>query len=73
MLPADAFRRTFSGRPLKRSILVAVVVGTLLNIINQGPEMLAGHTAILWKLILTYSVPFAVASYGAYSAFRTTE
>jgi len=25
---------------------------------------------VWWKLLLTYSVPFCVASYGSYAAFR---
>jgi hypothetical protein len=69
----DALRRTFSGRSVRRSLAVAVIVGTILNAINQGPEILSGHWPIWWKLILTYFVPFAVASYGSYAAFRSSE
>lgn len=65
-----ALRRTFAIGPLRRSLAVALVIGTLLNAINQGPELLAGEPLILWKLALTYFVPFAVASYGAFSAYR---
>jgi hypothetical protein len=57
---------------VKRSLAVAVVVGTALNAINQGSEIAAGETPVLWKLILTYVVPFLVASYGSYAAFRTS-
>lgn len=52
--------------------MVAFVVGTALNLINQGPEMLSGEWPVLWKLGLTYVVPFLVASYGSYAAFRKT-
>jgi hypothetical protein len=52
--------------------MVAVVIGTVLNLINQGPEIFSGHWPIWWKLILTYFVPFAVASYGSYAAFRSS-
>ena len=69
----DALLRTFSGASLKRSLLVAVVIGTALNAINQGTELLAGERLVLWKLVLTYFVPFAVASYGSYAAFRSTQ
>lgn len=44
------------------------MIGTLLNVINQGPEILSSHTQVWWKLLLTYFVPFAVASYGTYDA-----
>lgn len=66
----NAIRQTCSWGVLSRSLLVALVIGTLLNIINQGPELVAGKPPDWLKLLLTYAVPFFVASYGAYSAFR---
>lgn len=68
----DALKRTFSAGHLARSMAVAVVIGTLLNAINQGPELVSGHPLVIWKLTLTYLVPFAVASYGCYCAFRSS-
>src|SRR3954462_11304795 len=68
----EAARRTFSGPALRRSLVVALVVGTALNLINQGPELLSGEWPVLWKLALTYVVPFLVASYGSYAAFKST-
>ena len=67
---------TTLGRVLRppivsRSLMVTHVVGTLLNAINQGPEMWRGDPVIVWKLALTYCVPFLVASYGAWSALRS--
>jgi hypothetical protein len=53
--------------------VVALIIGTVLNGINQGPEVLAGQWPVWWKLMLTYFVPFAVASYGSYAAFRSSE
>ena len=69
----QALARTFAGPSVRRSLTVAALIGTLLNVINQGPEMFSGHWPIWWKLILTYFVPFAVASYGSYAAFRTSD
>jgi hypothetical protein len=52
----------------RRALGVTIVVGTLLNLINQGSAIL-GHTRIEWiKLSLTYFVPYFVATYGAVSA-----
>lgn len=68
----EAAKRTLTGPSLRRSLLVAVVVGTALNMINQGPEMLSGKWPVMWKLALTYMVPFLVASYGSYAAFRSS-
>jgi hypothetical protein len=72
MTPPEALHRTFSGPSVRRSLIVALIIGTVLNGINQGPEILTGHWPIWWKLVLTYFVPFAVASYGSYAAFRSS-
>ena len=68
-----ALRKTLARSVVTRSLLVSLVVGTILNIINQGPELARGLPPNLVKLILTYAVPFCVASYGAYTAFREQE
>lgn len=68
----QAWARTFEGPSARRSLTVALVVGTALNAINQGPEMLQGHMPVMWKLALTYIVPFLVASYGTFAAFRNS-
>lgn len=67
----QAARRTFEWPSVRRSLAVAIVVGTALNLINQGPEIFTGNWPVIWKLVLTYVVPFLVASYGSYAAFRS--
>jgi hypothetical protein len=55
-------------RPLlRRSLLTAAVVGTLIATINQGNVILGGDfpAELYWKLPLTYCVPFFVATWGA--------
>lgn len=60
-----------SGPVLRRSLAIALIVGTILNVINQGDYMIDGR--INWlKLALTYCVPFCVSTYGAYSAVAVT-
>jgi hypothetical protein len=55
---------TSDGIPL-RSFKVAVVVGTALNLINQG-DALFDEAKINWlKLMLTFAMPYAVSTYGA--------
>ena len=50
-----------------RSGCVAIMIGTILNLINQGDAILEG-TSLNWiKIILTYFVPYAVCTYGAVS------
>jgi hypothetical protein len=46
---------------------VALVVGTTLNLINQGEALFGSGTIHLPKLVLTYLVPYFVATYGAVS------
>ena len=57
---------------LRRSLIVALVVGTILTLLNQGDILLAGDWvgAMYWKVPLTYCVPFLVASYGALTNSR---
>ena len=40
-------------------------VGTILNLINQGDASFSDCRWHFWKLILTFAVPDAVATYGA--------
>ena len=70
MTGREAIRQTFRPPIVKRSLLVGLVVGTALNAINQGPEIWYGEPVVVWKLAMTYCVPFLVASYGSYSALR---
>ncbi|MBI1196242.1 MAG: hypothetical protein GC203_00090 [Phenylobacterium sp.] len=55
------------GVPL-RALAVALVVGTVLNLINQGDALLRGGDLHYGKLILTYLVPYAVSTHGAVMA-----
>jgi|GEM_PF-1939873 len=63
-------RRTFTWPVLRQCLLVMVVVGTVLNLINQGDALMAWSGVDLIKGGLTYCVPFFVSLYGAYSANR---
>ncbi len=72
MTGAEALRRVMRPPIVTRSLVVALVVGTVLNAINQGPELWGGEPVVAWKLALTWCVPFLVASYGAWSALKAT-
>jgi hypothetical protein len=66
MLKRAIHYSVLEGIPL-RSGCVALVVGTILNLINQG-DAIFGATSINWiKIVLTYFVPYAVSTYGAVS------
>jgi hypothetical protein len=57
---------------LKRSLAAALVVGTVLTLLNQGDTLLSGNwnNALVWKIPLTYCVPMLVATYGALTNSR---
>ena len=62
-----ACRYAVSDGVPRRSFFAALVVGTVLNLINQG-DVLFGAAPVNWfKIILTYCVPYAVSTYGAVS------
>ena len=46
---------------------VALVVGTILNLINQGDVIFTGGPVNVAKMVLTFAVPYCVATYGAVS------
>jgi len=62
------WRCALGYRPmLRRSGRIALVVGTLLVLINHGDHLLRGQLTVVigLKILLTYTVPFAVATWSA--------
>ncbi len=55
-----------------RATRVALMVGTVLVIINQGDALYRGDWtfALMVKVALTYCVPYAVSTYASVSALR---
>lgn len=55
---------------VKRSLKVALIVGTILISINQGNILLSGVFApeLIWKIPMTYCVPFCVSTYASVQA-----
>ena len=66
----SALRRALSWPIARRSLLTMLFVGSILNVINQGDVIVRSGAISWWKLLLTYCVPFCVATFGAYSAYR---
>jgi hypothetical protein len=56
---------------MRRSLLIALVVGSTIILLNQGDMLLAGTASplVLVKVLLTPCVPFCVSLYGAYAAY----
>lgn len=69
--PADqpgVIRLIFEGGIVRRSFVVAVIVGIILNLIAQGDFLVEGLPLNYWKIALTFCVPYCVATYGAVTA-----
>ena len=49
------------------ALRMSAFIGTLLNLINQGDALLGDATLVPGKLLLTYLVPYCVATYSATS------
>jgi hypothetical protein len=57
---------------LLRSVKTALVVGSILALINHGQQFLSGQFSASWMIptLVTYLVPFSVATYGQVQAKR---
>ncbi|MBN9086723.1 MAG: nitrate/nitrite transporter NrtS [Reyranella sp.] len=51
----------------RRSMAVAAIVGSILNLINQGDVLFGAGRVDFTKVLLTFAVPYCVATYGAVS------
>ena len=63
-------RLLFGDGTLRKALLTALVVGTILTIINHGDVLLAEGMPPLWKVLLTYCVPYCVTTWGAFTGKR---
>lgn len=57
------------GTP-RKAALTALVVGTILVIINHGDRIVAGDWPHAMKIALTYFVPYCVTTWGAITGKR---
>ncbi len=67
------FFRLATSRPVvKSAIKVALVVGTVVALINHGSELLSLSLAReqLFQILLTYLVPYCVSTYSAVRAIQ---
>jgi hypothetical protein len=60
---------------LRRTVRIALLVGTILSAINQGGVILGGHaTLVLWlRVVANYLIPFGVSNAGVLSATRVPD
>ncbi len=57
---------------MRRTVTIALIVGTLLTLINQGDVIAAGDVdlAVGLKIAANYLIPWCVSSFGYISARR---
>lgn len=54
----------------RRALVIAAIVGTILNCINQVPDMMQGASLQWIQAGLTYCVPYCVSLYSSIAALR---
>lgn len=52
-------------RIARSALKVALPVGTVLNVINNGEQFWTHHVVNLWQVALNFVVPYCVSSYSA--------
>ncbi len=63
--PGNRLRTCLEPHIVATAVRVSLLIGTVLNLINQGPELLA-HRGVSWpRIAMNYIVPFCVATYSA--------
>ena len=63
----DAWRSARRPPVFRRCALIALAVGTLLSLVNQGDVILAGSVdrVALLRILANYLIPFVVSNLGA--------
>tara|TARA_R110001583_G_scaffold165276_1_gene317791 strand:+ start:6718 stop:6942 length:225 start_codon:yes stop_codon:yes gene_type:complete len=63
----EVLRLALSPAIVRNALRVALVVGTVLNLINQGAPLFSGEAVSWFHVFLNYLVPYCVSSYSAAS------
>ncbi len=71
----DWLKIAFQKTVYTRAIKVALVVGTILALINHGDTLLQGtfSAKALFQIALTYLVPYGVSTYANVQEIRNTK
>jgi hypothetical protein len=69
---ADGWRSARRPAVLRRCAGIALVVGTLLSLVNQGHVVLAGDVDrwVALRILANYLIPFVVSNLGAVASMR---
>lgn len=67
----DALKKALSLAQVRQSLIVMLIVGTILNLINQGADFFVDGKLDMIRLVLTYCIPFCVSTFGKWSAYSS--
>lgn len=69
------FKIAFSRKVVLRALKTAAIVGTALMLINHGDALLRGQLSgdRVFRILLTYLVPYLVSTTSSVSAIRDME
>ena len=69
---AEACGLVMRGRTARTALPVALLVGTVLSLVNEGDAVFQGRftPAVIVRVMTNYLVPFCVASFGYLAALR---
>jgi len=63
--PPSVIALMTSRRIAWSALKVSLVVGTVLNVVNNGERLMAQGSVSLWQVAMNFVVPFCVSSYSA--------
>ena len=61
----SVLRLMLQPRTARAALKVALIVGTVLNVINNGEQVWVHHAVNLWQVGMNFVVPYFVSSYSA--------
>jgi len=69
---ASWIRLATSPKVVRRALKMAIVVGTILALINHGEALYHGTVSVdrISKIVLTYCVPYLVSTFSSVSVLR---
>ncbi len=68
--PPSLTQLSFGDGTPKKAFLTALVVGSILTVINHGDTMVDGQFPPFLKVLLTYCTPYCVTTWGAITGKR---
>jgi len=59
------YRICFKPHIIRSALKVSLVVGIVLNLVNNGEQLWTQHSVNLWHVAMNFVVPYLVSTYSA--------